>query len=71
MNYNEFFKKAKEKKLTNIQITEQEQIHSEASILDGELEDFDISNNTIYHIKAEYNKKTVKLFSNYFDLLKK
>ena len=67
MKYEEFFNKAKEKGLTNIQITEQEEINSEVSILDGELEDYDISNNTGYHIKAEYNDKTVKLFTNYLD----
>ena len=67
MNYKDFFDKAKEKNLTNIQITEQEKINSEVSVLDGELEDFDISNNITYHIKAEYNNKTVKLYSNYLD----
>ena len=65
MNYKEFFNKAKEKGLTNIQITEKETINSEAGVLDGELEDFNISNDTEYHIKAEYNNKTVKLFTNY------
>ena len=67
MKYEEFFNKAKEKGLTNIQITEQEEINSEVSVLDGELEDYDMSNNTGYHIKAEYNDKTVKLFTNYLD----
>ena len=67
MTYKEFFAEAKDKGSTNIQITEQEEIKSSVSILNGDLEDFNSSNDTTYHIKAEYNNKTVKLFTNYLD----
>ena len=65
MNYKEFFNKAKEKGITNIQITEKENHGSSAKTLDGELDYLNNFDNTSYEIKAEYNKKTVKLNSNY------
>ena len=65
MNYKEFFNKAKEKGITNIQITEKENHGSSAKTLNGELDYLNNFDNTSYEIKAEYNKKTVKLNSNY------
>ena len=65
MNYEEFFKKAQEKGITNIQITEKENQGSSAKTLNGELDYLNNFDNTSYEIKAEYNKKTVKLNSNY------
>ena len=41
MAYDEFFQKAKEKKITNIQITEKEGKSSTCEIINGKLESFD------------------------------
>lgn len=67
MNYREFFNKAKEKGITNIQITEYTNIGSEGEILDGELDSFEDYNNIDYYIKAEYNDKTIKTRCNYLN----
>ena len=65
MKYQDFFAKAKEKNITNIQITEKETIDSSVEIINGKLESFDDYDNTDYNIKAEYNNKTVKISCNY------
>ncbi len=67
MDYKEFFKKAKEKGITNIQITEQESHGSNVKTLKGELDYLNSFDNISYNIKAEYNDKTVKLNCNYLD----
>ena len=67
MNYEEFFKKAKEKKITNIQIVEKTVVDSTVEILDGKVESYDDYNNVEYSVKAEYNGKTVKLNADYLD----
>lgn len=67
MNYNDFFKKANEKNITNIQVVEKNVIDSSVEILDGEIESYDDYNNIDYDVKAEYNGKTVKLNSDYLD----
>lgn len=67
MNYNEFFKQAHEKNITNIQVVEKTIIDSSVEILDGEIESYDDYNNIDYDVKAEYNGKTVKLNSDYLD----
>jgi PmbA protein len=67
MNYNDFFEKAKNKNITNIQVVEKTIIDSSVEILDGEIESYDDYNNIDYNIKAEYNGKTVKLTSDYIN----
>ena len=65
MNYKEFFKKAQEKGITNIQITEKENHGSNVKMLNGELDYLNSFDSIGYNIKAEYNEKTVKLDCNY------
>ena len=67
MNYKEFFKKAKDKKITNIQIVEKTVVDSTVEVLDGKIESYDDYNNIDYSLKAEYNGKTVKLNADYLD----
>ena len=65
MEYTQFFQLAKEKGITNIQITEKHTINSSVEIIDGRIDSFDDTNNKDYSIKAEYNSKTVKSKGNY------
>ena len=67
MEYTEFFKKAKEKNITNIQVTEKHNIEGEVELIDGEIDTFNESNNISYNIKAEINNKTYKVSTNYLD----
>lgn len=67
MTYEEFFKLAKAKGITNIQITEYTSVGSNCQILEGKLEDFEDYNSKDYAIKAEYNNKTVKTTCNYLN----
>lgn len=67
MNYKEFFEKAREKKITNVQIVEKTVIDSTVDILDGKIESYDDYNNIDYSLKAEFNGKTVKLNADYLD----
>ena len=67
MEYKDLFKKAKEKNITNIQITEKHNIASTVNIIDGEIESFKDHNDISYNTKAEYNGKTVSTYSNYLD----
>ena len=67
MTYTDFFQKAKEKGITNIQVTEKHTIDSSVEIIDGKIESFDDYHNLDYSIKAEYNGKTVKTESNYLE----
>lgn len=67
MTYEEFFKLAKEKGITNIQITEYTSVGSSLQLLEGKLEDFEDYNSKDYSIKAEFNNKTVKATGNYLN----
>ena len=67
MNYKDFFEKAREKKITNVQIVEKTVIDSTVDILDGKIESYDDYNNIDYSLKAEFNGKTVKLNADYLD----
>lgn len=67
MNYNNFFRKAKEKNISNIQVVEKTVIDSTVEILDGKIESYDDYNNVDYSLKAEFNGKTVKLSADYLD----
>ena len=67
MEYKELFKKAQEKNITNIQITERHNIGSSVNIIDGEIQNFKDYNNISYNTKAEYKGKTVSTYSNYLD----
>ena len=62
-----FFKKAKFKGIKNIQIVETYENTGKIKLINKELETYEISNNTYYQIKAEYNGKTVKASSDYLD----
>lgn len=65
MTYEEFFDKAKEKSISNIQVTEKTAIGSSFSLINGSLESYDDYNTTNYAIKAEMQGKTVKVSTEY------
>ena len=65
MKYKDFFQLAKEKGITNIQITEKHIINSSSEVIDGKLDSYDDTDTTNYNIKAEYKNKTVKVTSDY------
>lgn len=67
MNYNEFFVLGKEKGLDNIQITATTVESIEIEFIDEKLENYINTNHTNYSIKAEKNKKTETLTSDYLD----
>lgn len=67
MNYNEFFTLGKEKGLDNIQITATTVESIEIEFIDEKLENYINTNHTNYSIKAEKNKKTETLTSDYLD----
>lgn len=67
MEYKDFFEKAKDKGITNIQVTEKYNNESSIEIIDGKIDSFDEGNNLSYDIKAEYNGKTVTTNTNYLD----
>lgn len=67
MEYVEFFKKAKEKNIKNIQVTEKHNIEGEVELIDGEIDTFNESNNISYNIKADIAGKTYKVSTNYLD----
>lgn len=67
MEYKDFLKKAKEKNITNIQVTEKHNIEGLVELIDGEIDTFNESNNISYNIKAEINGKTYKVSTNYLD----
>ena len=67
MNYNEFFILGKEKGLDNIQITATTVESIEIEFIDEKLENYINTNHTNYSIKAEKNKKTETLTSDYLD----
>lgn len=67
MTYQEFITKATEKGFSKIQIVEEEGIHKYIKVIDGNLDSYEDFNVLNYEIKAEKNKKTIKLKTNYLD----
>lgn len=67
MTFKEFFKLAENKGLNKIQITETTTKKLEINYIDENLEKYNISEQTDYSIKAEKNKKTEKVKTNYID----
>lgn len=67
MTYQEFMSKAKEKGFTNVQIAIETSIHTEISYINEELDDYSDVEKTIYNVKAEYNGKVEKLYTEYLD----
>lgn len=67
MNYIDFFKKAQEKGLDNIQITTTTVESIEIEFINDKLENYVNTNHINYLIKAEKNHKTEKLNSDYLD----
>lgn len=67
MNYKEFFYKAQEMNITNIQVVEKTTVDSTVEIIDGKINSYDDYNNIDYTVKAEYEGKTVKLSADYLD----
>jgi PmbA protein len=65
MNYQEFFKSAEKKNIKKIQITEKTTIQSDVEITNGKIISYNDYNQVKYNIKAEYNKKTVKVCTEY------
>ena len=67
MNYNLLFAKAKEKNISNLEILEQTTKSLSIETYDNSLDNHEISNLTIYKIKATYNNKEVTLTTEYLD----
>lgn len=67
MEYTEFFNKAKEKNIKNIQVTEKHNIEGLVELIDGEIDNYNNSNNISYNIKADINGNTYKVSTNYLD----
>ena len=67
MNYNEFLDLAKQKGLDNIQITATTVESIEIEFIDEKLENYVNTNHIDYSIKAEKDKKTETLSSDYLD----
>lgn len=67
MNYNEFLDLAKQKGLDNIQITATIIESIEIEFIDEKLENYVNTNHIDYFIKAEKNKKTETLTTDYLD----
>lgn len=67
MTAKEFIKKAIERGFTNVQITEKTSVSSEVYIINKEIDSYQDDYSTFYTIKAEYNKKTVKVATEFLD----
>jgi PmbA protein len=65
MDYVKFLELAKEKNISNIQITELTTIESDVEITNGKIINYSDLNEISYSIKAEYNNKTVTLNTDY------
>lgn len=65
MEYKDLFNKAKERNITNIQVTETTTDIAQIEVINKKLETYESSYTITYNIKAEYNNKTVKLVSDY------
>ena len=67
MNVHQFMKLALKKGITNIQITKEKTKQKQIYYINDKLNDYTDLNKTIYIIKAEINKKTEELTSEYLD----
>ena len=67
MTYKEFFELAENKGINKIQITETTTKKLEINYIDENLEKYNIAEQVEYFIKAEKNKKTEKVKTNYID----
>lgn len=67
MNVHQFIKLALKKGITNIQITKEKTKQKQIYYINDKLNDYTDLNKTIYIIKAEINKKTEELTSEYLD----
>lgn len=67
MKFEDFFKLAKKSNIDNIQITEKTNIESSFELINGKLESYDDYDKLDYIIKAEKNRKTIKIKSDYLD----
>lgn len=67
MTYQEFFDLARSKGIEKIQITEDEKNENSIYLINNKLEDYTDSEKKVYTIKAEVNKKTESLNSEYLD----
>ncbi len=67
MTYKEFFGLAENKGINKIQITETTTKKLEINYIDEKLEKYNIAEQVDYYIKAEKNKKTEKVKTNYMD----
>lgn len=65
MNYNDFLELAKQKGLDNIQITATTVESVEIEFIDEKLENYVNTNHTNFHVKAEKNKKTESVTTDY------
>lgn len=67
MTSEKFIQIAKEKGIENIQIVETIENIGQLEVVNKKLETFELSDQTQYQIKAEYNGKTVKIASDYLE----
>ena len=67
MNYNDFFNLAKQKDISNIQITEDEKVENSVYLINNKLEDYTDSEKIVYTIKAEVDGKTESVITEYLD----
>ena len=67
MSYKEFFSLAKSKGIENIQITEETKQENSIYLINNKLEDYTDSEKITYTIKAQVNRKTEQLSTEYLD----
>ena len=67
MNYYDFFNLAKQKDISNIQITEDEKVENSVYLINNKLEDYTDSEKIVYTIKAEVDGKTERVITEYLD----
>lgn len=67
MNYNDFFEKAKEKEITNLEILENTTEKLVLETFDDSVDNHEISNLTTYQISGMYNKKKVIISTEILD----
>lgn len=65
MTIEEFFKAAKNNGISQVQIAEQTQYSGSFEVINGQVRNFNYDDIIDYNIKAEFQGKTVKLYSNY------
>lgn len=67
MTYQEFFQLAKNKGISNIQVTEDSKKENSIYLINNKLEDYTDCEKRTYSIKAEVNGKTEQLYTEYLD----